>query len=220
MIKLSLISQNPSRWEPLLTAVEPCTLHMGKPSKPAGIGEFPLIALDLTGVRASDIDSLRSEFPNALILGLGSAEDTQVIDRLIDHSAVGIVGHDTSLHIQKHVVARAYARHQRLLNWQDQNRKLLDLLGRLTRKEQEVFIKSCTYDSAPELAAVLGISTRTIEAHRYNLTRKVDQGSFREWTLALRLALTELADLGFRDDALLGRSQPKARRRLMNLGTA
>lgn len=220
MIKLSLISSTPSRWESLLTSVEACTLHMGKPNDDSkGIGQFPLIALDLEGVRPIEVEALRQEFPTAILLGLGTPDDSQVLDRLIEHSAIGVVGSDADRIIQQAIVERAFTRYRTLRDWTQLHDKLLALIARLTRKEQEVFVKSCTYDSAPELANALGISARTIEAHRYNLTRKVDEGSFREWTLALRLALDELAEHGFRANDLLGQRKAPPRRRLKTLGT-
>jgi two-component system response regulator DctR len=56
-------------------------------------------------------------------------------------------------------------------------------LARLTKREQEVLDKLLTGSISKQIARELGISTRTVEAHRQNLLRKLGVGSVKELML-------------------------------------
>jgi len=56
-------------------------------------------------------------------------------------------------------------------------------LGTLTKREQEVLDKLLAGNISKQIARELGISTRTVEAHRQNLLRKLGVGSVKELML-------------------------------------
>jgi FixJ family two-component response regulator len=56
-------------------------------------------------------------------------------------------------------------------------------LATLTRREQEVLDKLLAGSISRQIARELGISTRTVEAHRQNLLRKLGVGSVKELML-------------------------------------
>jgi FixJ family two-component response regulator len=56
-------------------------------------------------------------------------------------------------------------------------------LATLTKREQEVLDKLLAGNISKQIARVLGISTRTVEAHRQNLLRKLGVGSVKELML-------------------------------------
>jgi two-component system response regulator DctR len=56
-------------------------------------------------------------------------------------------------------------------------------LATLTKREQEVLDKLLTGSISKQIARELGISTRTVEAHRQNLLRKLGVGSVKELML-------------------------------------
>jgi two-component system response regulator DctR len=56
-------------------------------------------------------------------------------------------------------------------------------LAKLTRREQEVLDKLLAGSISKQIAKELGISTRTVEAHRQNLLRKLGVGSVKELML-------------------------------------
>jgi two-component system, LuxR family, response regulator FixJ len=56
-------------------------------------------------------------------------------------------------------------------------------LATLTKREQEVLDKLLAGNISKQIASKLGISTRTVEAHRQNLLRKLGVGSVKELML-------------------------------------
>jgi FixJ family two-component response regulator len=56
-------------------------------------------------------------------------------------------------------------------------------LAKLTQREQEVLDKLLAGSISKQIARELGISTRTIEAHRQNLLHKLGVGSVKELML-------------------------------------
>jgi FixJ family two-component response regulator len=56
-------------------------------------------------------------------------------------------------------------------------------LAALTKREQEVLDKLLAGNISRQIARALGISTRTVEAHRQNLLRKLGVGSVKELML-------------------------------------
>ena len=56
-------------------------------------------------------------------------------------------------------------------------------LATLTKREQEVLDKLLAGSISKQIASELGISTRTVEAHRQNLLRKLGVGSVKELML-------------------------------------
>ena len=56
-------------------------------------------------------------------------------------------------------------------------------LATLTKREQEVLDKLLAGNISRQIARALGISTRTVEAHRQNLLRKLGVGSVKELML-------------------------------------
>jgi two-component system response regulator FixJ len=63
-------------------------------------------------------------------------------------------------------------------------------ISTLTEREREVLDQILSGATSKEIARELGVSPRTVEAHRKNLLRKLDTGSIKE--LMLRLASREL----------------------------
>ena len=80
--------------------------------------------------------------------------------------------------INKALAADATAR--RLLAGVD---KIDQHLAALTKREREVFDKLLEGNSSKEIARALGISLRTVEAHRQNLLHKLEVGSVKELML-------------------------------------
>jgi FixJ family two-component response regulator len=72
----------------------------------------------------------------------------------------------------------AMARHSR-----DESQSHERQLATLTRREQEVLDKLLAGSISRQIARELGISTRTVEAHRQNLLRKLGVGSVKELML-------------------------------------
>ncbi len=79
------------------------------------------------------------------------------------------------------------------------------LLGwsRLTKKERAIIRGSLIYDSANDLAAMNHSSPRTVEAHRYNVTRKLNDGTFRDIVVRFRRLMQALYHIGIDGQRLL-----------------
>ena len=80
--------------------------------------------------------------------------------------------------INKALVADVTAR--RLLAGVD---KFDQRLAALTKREREVLDKLLEGNNSKEIARALGISSRTVEAHRQNLLHKLEVGSVKELML-------------------------------------
>ncbi len=173
---------------------------------------FPAIALDGQQLSPSLIKTLRQEFPGAVVAALSDRLNLEQADQLVQLNPLcALNAQHPNLDSWQRFVDRKAA----LDKWEIQHRSLVELCAQLTPKEREVFLQSCTFDAAPELAESLGLSVRTVEAHRYNIVRKVSEGSFREWTVLLRQAMQRLASLGINGELLLRGVQRARRARLL-----
>lgn len=87
-------------------------------------------------------------------------------------------------------------RHRQLQQWQKRNSELLNLITKLTDTEFDVLWGSLTFDVAHDLANQMQSSPRTIEAHRYNMAKKLNLGSFRDVISSFRVLATDGQTLG------------------------
>lgn len=74
---------------------------------------------------------------------------------------------------------------------------------RLTKKERSIIRGSLIYDSANDLAAMNHSSPRTVEAHRYNVTRKLNDGTFRDIVVRYRRLIQALYHAGIDGQQML-----------------
>ena len=173
---------------------------------------FPAIALDAQQLSPPLIQTLRRDFPGAVVAALSESLTLEQADQLVQLNPLCALNpQQPNLNSWQRFVDRKAA----LDKWQTRHKSLVELCAQLTPKEREVFLQSCTFDAAPELAESLELSVRTVEAHRYNIVRKVNQGSFREWTVLLRQAMQQLASLGVNGELLLRGVQRARRARLL-----
>lgn len=90
-----------------------------------------------------------------------------------------------------------------LRQWYQANQSTLALLGKLTQREFEVLKASLTYEVASELAQRIGASPRTVEAHRYNMARRLVDGSFRDLVGQFRVLSQGAGHLGLPVEAVM-----------------
>ena len=68
--------------------------------------------------------------------------------------------------------------------------------GQLTRAELDVLRLALEYESVEKTTIALSIAPRTVERHRYNLSKKINMGSFKSIVHALLKAETDFLRAG------------------------
>lgn len=175
-------------------------------------GLFPLILVDIDAIAPNEIRLKLAEFPGSVIVGVTDTVSTAQFNELLNVRAVAIV---SRAQLAASDMGEWVQIQEARLAWQQKFEPLIELIAQLTRKEREILMQSRIYDAAPELADAMHVSTRTVEAHRYNIIRKAARGNFREWTVQVRLAILNLERLGVNGEALLDTIPSRRRPRLL-----
>jgi FixJ family two-component response regulator len=154
----------------------------------SGSGECLLWSVDGSGPGVEELDELLSEIgEGASVVLLGCAPPIPLVVRALKAGAVDVLCKPVGIRELRHAVFEAIERGDAERQRRRRIDELQHRLERLTAREQEVFQRLITGQLNKQVAAELGITERTVKAHRASILRKVAVTSMAE---LVRLATT------------------------------
>lgn len=154
---------------------------------PAGLGCL-LCGVDGPGPRWREFDQLLAEIGEGTpVVLLGRAPPMSLVVRALKAGAVDVLRKPVDPHDLLRAVQEGIGRSDSERLNRTRMSELRQRLERLTAREQEVFDQLITGRLNKQVGAELGITERTVKAHRASILRKVSVGSVAE---LVRLATT------------------------------
>lgn len=129
------------------------------------------------------------DIPVVIITGHG---DVPMAVRAMKHGAIDFIEKPFNDEVLLDAIRRALALEEQQRSHQSEHRMIKERLSHLTPREQEVMIMVTEGASNKEIANQLGVSAKTIEAHRARVMEKMQAGSLAE---LVRMVLSVAEDL-------------------------
>jgi FixJ family two-component response regulator len=146
-----------------------------------GSGECLLWSMDGLGPRSEELDELLVEMGGGTsVVLLGRTPPMPLVVRALKAGAVDVLCKPVELPELRHAVLEAFERSDAARQQRSRIQALRQRLERLTAREQEVFQRLITGQLNKQVGAELGITERTVKAHRASILRKVSVGSVAE----------------------------------------
>lgn len=146
-----------------------------------------VVDLGLPDIRAHEvIPKILETDPKARIVALTEHESREIVTQAITSGARGLLLKSDGLPAVirgVRAVARGHSFHSPKANALVKDglgRGMIDLRTTLTPRELQILEPLAEGNSNKQLAAALGVSVRTVEAHRASLMRKLDLHSLRD----------------------------------------
>jgi len=144
-------------------------------------GECLVWSLDGADPRQGELDRLVAEMVEGTsVVLLGSAPPMPLVVRLVKAGAVDVLCKPIELTELRRAVLEAFERCDAKREQRARLHELQQRIERLTAREQEVFQRLITGQLNKQVGAELGITERTVKAHRASILRKVAVGSVAE----------------------------------------
>ncbi len=157
-------------------------------ARAVGSGQCLLCGVDGVGPRWREFDDLLGEMGEGMpVVLLGRAPPLSLVVRALKAGAVDVLRKPVDAHDLRRAVEEALERSDSERVHRTRILELRQRLDRLTAREQEVFDRLITGQLNKQVGAELGITERTVKAHRASILRKVAVGSVAE---LVRLATT------------------------------
>lgn len=174
--------------ESLGLRVEVFTSLAERAERAPGTGHCLLCGVDGVGPRWREFDDLLAEIGEGMpVVLLGRAPPLSLVVRALKAGAVDVLRKPVDAQELRRAVQEALERSDSERLHRTHILELRQRLGRLTTREQEVFDRLITGLLNKQVGAELGITERTVKAHRASILRKVAVGSVAE---LVRLATT------------------------------
>lgn len=189
---VQLIERNERERHSLQQHLESLGLHVDAfaslGDRAPGTAECLLWSVDGEGVQPKELDELLAEIGDgtSLVL-LGQAPPMPLVVRMLKAGAVDVLCKPIELTELHRAVLEAFERCEAGRQQRTRLHELQQRLERLTAREQEVFQRLITGQLNKQVGAELGITERTVKAHRASILRKVAVGSIAE---LVRIATT------------------------------
>ena len=144
-------------------------------------GECLLWSIDGTGPQPEPVDELLAEMSEGTsVVLLGGAPPMPLVVRMLKAGAVDVLCKPVQVTELRRVVREAFERCDAERQQRSMLQELQHRLERLTAREQQVFQRLITGQLNKQVGAELGITERTVKAHRASILRKVAVGSVAE----------------------------------------
>jgi FixJ family two-component response regulator len=164
-----------------------------------------LCGLDGASQNLHEFDDLLAEIGEGTpVVLLGRAPPLSLVVRALKAGAVDVLRRPVGADDLARAMEEAVVRSQSELLQRTRISELRERLDRLTAREREVFDRLITGQLNKQVGAELGITERTVKAHRASILRKLSVGSVAE---LVRLATT----LEFAREQMLGRASAASR---------
>src|SRR5262249_40887930 len=133
------------------------------------------------GTEWDELDEILAEMGEGTsVLLLGRALPMPLVVRMVKAGAVDVLCKPVELTELRRAVLAAFERCEAERQQRSRLHELQQRLERLTAREQEVFERLITGQLNKQVGAELGITERTVKAHRASILRKVAVGSVAE----------------------------------------
>ncbi len=144
-------------------------------------GECLLWSIDDADPQQEVLDELLAEMGEGTsVVLLGSAPPMPLVVRMVKAGAVDVLCKPVELTDLRRAVLEAFERCDAEREQRSRLQELQHRVERLTAREQEVFQRLITGQLNKQVGAELGITERTVKAHRASILRKVAVGSVAE----------------------------------------
>lgn len=193
--------------ESLGLRVEAFTSLSERAERAAGTGHACIICgLDAASQSQQEFDDLLAEMGEGMpVVLLGRAPPLALVVRALKAGAVDVLRRPVGAADLTRAVHEAIGRSQSERLQRTRISELRERLNRLTAREREVFDRLITGQLNKQVGAELGITERTVKAHRASILRKLSVGSVAE---LVRLATTlEFARRQMVERAVMASSQ-------------
>lgn len=182
---VQLIERNERERQALQQLLESLGLHVeafaSLGDRAAGTAECLLWSVDGLGPEWAELDELLAEVGEGTsVVVLGRAPPMPIVVRMLKAGAVDVLCKPIVLTELRRVVLEAFERCDAERLQRSRLHELQQRLERLTAREQEVFQRLITGQLNKQVGAELGITERTVKAHRASILRKVAVGSVAE----------------------------------------
>jgi len=165
--------------------------------------------LDGVGLNQDDFDALLAEIGEGTpVVLVGRSPPLELVVRALKAGAVDVLRRPAEPGALECAVQEAIGRSQSEQIHRSRISELRERLDRLTYREREVFDRLITGQLNKQVGAALGITERTVKAHRASILRKLSVGSVAE---LVRLATT----LEFAGQQMLERASTASRQFLV-----
>jgi len=146
-----------------------------------GTGQCLLWSIDGAAPQHEQVDELIAEMGEGTsVVLLASAPPMPLVVRMLKAGAVDVLCKPVEPTELRRAVLEAFERCDTERQQRAMLHELKHRLGRLTAREQEVFQRLITGQLNKQVGAELGITERTVKAHRASILRKVAVGSVAE----------------------------------------
>ena len=166
--------------------------------RPAGPGGCLLWSVDGADPRRHDLDGVLAEIGEGTsVIFLARAPPLPLVVRVLKAGAVDVLGKPVDVAALRRALAEAFERSESDRMHRARILELRQRLEHLTPREQQVCQQLLTGQLNKEVGAELGITERTVKAHRASILRKVDVDSVAELVrlaTTLELACQQLAE--------------------------
>ena len=181
---VQLIERNDRERQALQQLLESLGLHVEAFSslgdRAPGTGECLFWSVDDVGPQ-EELDELLAEMGEGTsVVLLGRAPPMPLVVRALKAGAVDVLCKPVDVMELRRAVLEAFERCDAEREQRSRIHELQQRLERLTAREQEVFQRLITGQLNKQVGAELGITERTVKAHRASILRKVAVGSVAE----------------------------------------
>ena len=182
---VQLIERNDRERQALQQLLESLGLHVeafaSLGDRAPGTAECLLWSVDDVGPQGEELDKLLAEIGEGTsVVVLGRAPPLPIVVRSLKAGAVDVLCKPIEPTELRRTVLEAFERCDAERLQRSRLHELQQRLERLTAREQEVFQRLITGRLNKQVGAELGITERTVKAHRASILRKVAVGSVAE----------------------------------------
>jgi FixJ family two-component response regulator len=182
---VQLIERNERERQALQQLLESLGLHVeafaSLGDRAPGTAECLLWSVDDVGPQGEELDKLLAEIGEGTsVVVLGRAPPLPIVVRTLKAGAVDVLCKPIEPTELRRTVLEAFERCDAERLQRSRLHELQQRLERLTAREQEVFQRLITGQLNKQVGAELGITERTVKAHRASILRKVAVGSVAE----------------------------------------
>ena len=182
---VQLIERNDRERQALQQLLESLGLHVeaftSLGDRAPSPSECLLWSVDGVGPQQEELDELLTEMGDGTsVVLLGRAPPMPLVVRALKAGAVDVLCKPVDVVELRRAVLEAFERCDSEREQRSRLHELQQRLERLTAREQEVFQRLITGQLNKQVGAELGITERTVKAHRASILRKVAVGSVAE----------------------------------------